>query len=63
MHGEVYGYGSMCAPSPTAFAKDCDYIAKWRDILRGEYSRLDGVIISDGDYRTGNIFVVFFKPA
>ena len=56
---EGYTTGSMCGNEPIGFAKGTDYIAKWRNIDRSEYPKLDGVIVSD-DFREGSVKIVYF---
>ena len=42
-----YVVGSMCMDMPMGFAKSdkVNYIAKWRNIPKEDYSKLDGIII------------------
>lgn len=59
---EGYTVGPMCCNEPIGFAKDMDYIAKWRNIDPSDYPRLNGVIISD-DFREGSVKIIYLKGA
>lgn len=65
-----YAIGSMCMDMPIGFAKSdkVNYIAKWRNIPKEDYSKLDGIIIpfkpNDGKrqgFRDSWVKVLFFK--
>jgi len=67
-----YIIGSMCGDLPMGFAKadKVNYIAKWRNIARNEYAKLDGIIIpikSDNEdrdrFRDSWVKVLYFKDA
>lgn len=67
-----YIIGSMCMDMPMGFAKadKVNYIAKWRNIPRDEYCKLDGIIIpikpdnEDRDrFRDSWVKVLYFKDA
>ena len=54
-----YDAGSMQRDAPIALAKDVEYIAKWRNISRSEWDRVEGMILSD-DMRNGDVEVITF---
>jgi len=58
-----YSRGSMDGDSPIAFANADKYenIAKWHNIDREEYDKLDGVIVPEPEFREGGVVVLFFK--
>jgi len=67
-----YTIGSMCGNMPMGFAKadKINHIAKWRNISRDEYNKLDGIIIpiqpdnEDRDrFRDSWVKTLFFKDA
>lgn len=57
-----YSIGSMQSDNPRALVKGKLRIAKWWNIDREEYHRIDGLMLSD-DYRTGSVLVVLFKAS
>ena len=52
--------GSMQSDNPRALAKGKLNIAKWWNIDKDDYQRIDGLMLSD-DYRNGSVVVVTFK--
>jgi hypothetical protein len=62
-----YRIGSMCGDEPIAFAdaNKIEYIAKWRNIDREDYGKMDGIIVpgimGNGDFREGTVTVIFFE--
>lgn len=55
-----YSIGSMQSDNPRAIAKGNLNIAKWWNINKEEYPRIDGLMLSN-DYRNGNVLVILFK--
>lgn len=54
-----YNIGSMCSDAPIALAKGMDYIAKWYNIDRSEWPRIQGLLLSE-DFRDGKVTFVEF---
>jgi hypothetical protein len=54
-----YTVGIMCSPHPTAFARNVDYIAKWKNLNSHDKERIEGVIVADS-FRSGSVYVVIF---
>ena len=54
-----YVVGSMCRDEPIAAAIAVDYIGKWYNIPRENYSKIDALILSS-DFREGDVRVVEF---
>ena len=59
-HSLGYTSGSMESNNPIALSKDASRIAKWRNISRNEYHRIDGFLISN-DMREGDAYLVILK--
>lgn len=59
---EGYIVGSMCRDEPIGFAKEdkCECVAKWRNIPKEDYGKLDGIITSN-DFREGYVTIIYFK--
>jgi hypothetical protein len=65
-----YTIGSMCGDEPIGFAKadKINYVAKWRNIPRGDYKKLSGIMIPfkhddkprDG-FRDSWVKILFFR--
>lgn len=56
-----YNIGSMCRDEPRALSKVASYIAKWYNIPRSDYPKMEGVVLCD-DSRDGNeATIVLFK--
>ena len=55
-----YDVGSMSRDEPIAFARNCEYIAKWYNISHYEYPRIEGVLLSE-DFRDGSVQLVIFE--
>ena len=51
--------GSMCRNEPIGLVEGSVSIAKWRNIDREEYERLDGLMLSE-DFREGGVRIVLF---
>jgi len=46
--------GFMCSTEPRGLARDCSYIAKWRNLTADDKTLLEGVLVSD-DPRHGPV--------
>lgn len=55
-----YKIGSMSRNEPMALSKKANYIAKWYNISRDEYHKIEGVLLSD-DFREGDVWFVEFE--
>lgn len=55
-----YSIGSMCRDEPIGLSKKASYIAKWRNIDRDEYDKIEGVILSN-DFREDDVYLIEFK--
>lgn len=55
-----FNYGSMAHDMPIALGRNCSYIAKWYNIERYEYPRIEGVLLSE-DFRDGDVQLVIFE--
>jgi len=61
MQDQGYNIGSMQREAPIACSKHAGYIAKWRNIDRSEWDRVEAVIVSN-DMRNGpNVSVYKFE--
>lgn len=56
-----YTPGSMCGDDPIALScnPSITYVAKWENIKRSEWGKIDGLIISE-DFRNGDVAIVLF---
>lgn len=54
-HG--FHIGSLCCDAPRALSRTRPRIAKWWNIGREDYPKLDGVMLCD-DYRNGTVAVI-----
>ena len=59
-----YSIGSMCRSEPIGFAPKNQYrhISKWDNIHRDEWSLLHGVMVTDGGFRDGGVWLIYFIP-
>jgi hypothetical protein len=57
---EGYEIGSMCRDEPIALAKGVSYIAKWKNIERSDWGRIEGILLSN-DMREGAVAMVIFE--
>lgn len=55
-HG--YTIGPMCRDEPIACSSKAEYIAKWRNIGRDEWSGIEAVIVSE-DMRNGPAVYIY----
>jgi hypothetical protein len=58
-----YNYGSMEGPNPIGFSNKYNSISKWGNMTSEEHTKLDGVIIPDGDsWRENGAIIMWFNP-
>lgn len=59
-HAKSLGYvmGSMQADAPIAGAKAMEYVAKWRNIAKYEYPKIEALLIPLGDVRSEDILFI-----
>jgi|3_EtaG_2_1085321.scaffolds.fasta_scaffold04515_6 hypothetical protein len=51
----------MCREMPVGFSKDISYIAKWKNLTKEDKGKLNGVLMTDSDFRQGAVGIVYFK--
>ena len=59
-----YTIGSMCGQDGIGFAPADQYnrIAKWHNLSRDDIKLLHGVIVADGGFRDGGMWILYFIP-
>lgn len=64
LRGQEYTIGSMCGAEPIGFAPKKDYgsISKWYNLPREARSLLHGVMVQDGGFRDGGVWIIYFIP-
>ena len=64
LRSQGYSIGSMCGPEPIGFAPadQYKYIAKWYNLGREDIKLLHGVIVADGGFRDGGMWILYFIP-
>jgi len=62
-NGYVYGFTQSTSPIGFALAQNCSRVEKWRNIARGEYKNLDGVLIHHEpyDYQNARVTAFYFE--
>lgn len=58
MDDRGYYVGPMCCDEPMACSKESTYVAKWRNIDRSEWPKIDAVIVSE-NFRNGPFVSVY----
>jgi hypothetical protein len=58
-----YKIGSMEGPNPIGFSNKYNRISKWGNMTSEDHTKLDGVLISDGEgWREGGAIIMWFNP-
>ena len=52
--------GPMCGDEPRALAKSDCYIAKWKNIPRSDYPKMDGFVICEDSRNGKEAYIVSF---